>query len=95
MIARPMDMNNGMFNLRLEPITRIDENTLVQSIVVTEAARTLIVFSGATIIPDTPEFYNKYTELLKFISSQKIPWIESKNFGCKDRRIYCNDDRNR
>ena len=33
-----------------------------------EAARTLITFSGATIIPDIPEFYQKYPELLKFIA---------------------------
>lgn len=83
MIAGPIDMNNGMFDLRQGPTTRIDENTPVPSTVVSEAARTLIVFSGATIIPDIPEFYNKYPELLKFISSQKMPWIESKTLDGK------------
>lgn len=78
MIAGPIDMNNGMFDLRQGPTTRIDENTPVPSTLVSEAARTLIVFSGVTIIPDIPEFYNKYPELLEFISSQEMPWVESK-----------------
>ncbi|WP_300226409.1 glycoside hydrolase family 97 catalytic domain-containing protein [uncultured Bacteroides sp.] len=77
MIAGPIDMNNGMFDLRQGPTTRVDENKPVPSTVVSEAARTLIVFSGATIIPDIPEYYQKYPELLKFISSQEMPWLES------------------
>ena len=76
-IAGPIDMNNGMFDLRQGPTTRVDENKPVPSTVVSEAARTLIVFSGATIIPDIPEYYQKYPELLKFISSQEMPWLES------------------
>jgi alpha-glucosidase len=48
---------------------------------VSEAARTLIVFSGATIIPDIPEFYRKYPDLLNFIASQKMPWLESKTLS--------------
>lgn len=83
MIAGPIDMNNGMFDLRQGPTTRIDENKPVPSTVVSEAARTLIVFSGATIIPDIPEFYNKYPELLEFISSQKMPWVESRTLDGK------------
>lgn len=83
MIAGPIDMNNGMFDLRQGPTTRVDENTPVPSTVVSEAARTLIVFSGATIIPDIPEYYNKYPELLQFISSQKMPWLESRTLGGK------------
>ena len=78
MIAGPIDMNNGMFDLRQGKTTRVDENKPVPSTLVSEAARTLIVFSGATIIPDIPEFYRKYPDLLRFIASQQMPWIESK-----------------
>ena len=78
MIAGPIDMNNGMFDLRQGNTTRIDENKPVPSTLVSEAARTLIVFSGATIIPDIPEFYKKYPDLLRFIAAQKMPWLESK-----------------
>lgn len=78
MIAGPIDMTNGMFDLRQGHTDRIDESQPVPSTVVSEAARTAIVFSGATIIPDIPEYYNKYPSLLRFISSQKMPWVESK-----------------
>jgi alpha-glucosidase len=78
MLAGPIDMNNGMFDLRQGNTTRVDENKPVPSTLVSEAARTLIVFSGATILPDIPEYYRKYPALLEFISAQKMPWIESK-----------------
>jgi len=81
MIAGPIDMNNGMFDLRQGNTTRVDEKKPVPSTVVSEAARTLIVFSGATIIPDIPEFYKKYPALLRFISAQKMPWLESKTLA--------------
>lgn len=81
MAAGPIDMNNGMFDLRQGKTTRVDENQPVPSTLVSEAARTLIVFSGATIIPDIPEYYRKYPDLLKFIASQKMPWLESKTLA--------------
>lgn len=78
MVAGPLDMNNGMFDLRQGPTTRVDNNQECPSTVVSEAARTLITFSGATILPDIPEYYKKYPELLDFIASQKMPWKESR-----------------
>lgn len=81
MVAGPIDMNNGMFDLRQGKTTRVDENQPVPSTLVSEAARTLIVFSGATIIPDIPEYYRKYPDLLRFIAAQKMPWLESKTIG--------------
>lgn len=81
MLAGPIDMNNGFFDLRQGPTTRVDNPMECPSTVVAEAARTLITFSGATIIPDIPEFYQKYPELLKFIASQQMPWRESKTLS--------------
>lgn len=78
MVAGPLDMNNGMFDLRQGPTTRVDENTPVPSTLVSEAARTLVVFSGTTILPDIPEFYRAYPPLLDFLSSQQMPWKESR-----------------
>jgi alpha-glucosidase len=80
-IAGPIDMNNGMFDLRQGKTTRVDNNQEVPSTLVSEAARTLIVFSGATIIPDIPEYYQKYPALLRFLSAQKMPWLESKTLA--------------
>ena len=81
MLAGPIDMNNGFFDLRQGPTTRVDNPQECPSTLVAEAARTLITFSGATIIPDIPEFYQKYTELLRFIASQQQPWCESKTLS--------------
>ncbi len=83
MVAGPLDMNNGMFDLRQGPTTRIDENQPVPSTLVSEAARTLIVFSGVTILPDIPEYYKKYPVLLQFLSAQKMPWKESRTLAGK------------
>lgn len=81
MVAGPIDMNNGMFDLRQGNTTRIDENQPVPSTLVSEVARTLIVFSGATILPDIPEYYKKYPALLDFLSAQKMPWKESRTLA--------------
>lgn len=81
MLAGPLDMNNGFFDLRQGKTTRVDNPMAVPSTLVAEAARTLITFSGATIIPDIPEFYQKYPELLRFIANQQMPWRESKTLS--------------
>lgn len=83
MVAGPLDMNNGMFDLRKGNTTRTDESQPVPSTLVSEAARTLVVFSGATILPDIPEYYRKYPALLDFISAQKMPWLESRTLDGK------------
>ena len=44
MVAGPIDMNNGMFDLRQGHTTRVDESQPVPSTLVSEAARTLIAF---------------------------------------------------
>jgi len=80
-VSGPIDMNNGMFDLRQGRTTRVDNNQEVPSTVVSEAARTLIVFSGATIMPDIPEYYEKYPALLRFLAAQKMPWLESKTLA--------------
>lgn len=78
MIAGPIDMNNGFMDLRQGRTTRVDNNQEVHSTVSGEMARTLITYSGVTIIPDIPEYYEKYPSLLRFLSAQKMPWKESK-----------------
>ncbi|WP_071133576.1 glycoside hydrolase family 97 protein [Millionella massiliensis] len=81
MVAGPLDMNNGMFDLRQGNTTRVDESQPVPSTLVAEAARTQIVFSGATILPDIPEYYRKYPSLLNFLSAQRMPWRESRTLA--------------
>lgn len=81
MVAGPLDMNNGMFDLRQGRTTRTDCNLEVPSTLASEAARTLVTFSGATIIPDIPEYYQKYPALLRFLSAQQMPWKESRTLA--------------
>ncbi|MBI5380264.1 MAG: glycoside hydrolase family 97 catalytic domain-containing protein [Opitutae bacterium] len=75
MLAGPLDMNNGLADLT--QAGRVDEPSPVPSTLAAEAARTLIVFSGATIIPDIPEHYRKHPELIQFIAAERMPWRES------------------
>jgi alpha-glucosidase len=79
MLAGPIDMNNGLMDMTQQG--RVDNPMPVPSTITAEAARTLITFSGATIIPDIPEYYNKYPELLRFISAEKMPWQESRTIS--------------
>jgi len=79
MLAGPLDMNNGLADLT--QAGRVDHGVPVPSTLTAEVARTLIVFSGATIIPDIPEYYRKHPELLRFIAAQQMPWRESKTLA--------------
>ncbi len=77
MVAGPIDQNNGFLELHQGRTTRKDNNQEVPSTVTGEIARTLITWSGATVIPDIPEYYRKYPALLEFLSAEKQPWQES------------------
>jgi alpha-glucosidase len=79
MLAGPLDMNNGLADLTQKG--RKDHGVPVPSTLAAEIARTLIVFSGATVIPDIPEYYRKHPELLRFIAAQQMPWRESKTLA--------------
>ena len=88
MLAGPLDMTNGIFDLMRSRPTHVDKadqnmynyvyKTDVPSTVTSEAARTLITFSGITVIPDVPENYSKFPELFSFIAAEKMPWKQSK-----------------
>lgn len=77
MIAGPIDQNNGFMELHQGRTTRKDNNQEVPSTASAEIARTMITWSGATVIPDIPEYYQKYPELLSFLAAEKQPWRES------------------
>lgn len=77
MVAGPVDMNNGFMELHQGRTTRKDNNQEVPSTATAEIARTMITWSGATVIPDIPEYYRKYPRLLEFLSAEKQPWKES------------------
>ena len=81
-IAGPLDGNHGLFahkNATDRP--RIFQE--VPSTIVAEAARTLILYSGLTVIPDAADAYREHLDLFGFISAQKQPWKQSKTIGGK------------
>lgn len=79
MLAGPIDMCNGFADLT--QAGRVDEPSPVPSTLTGEMARTLIVFSGGTVIPDIPENYRKHPELLQFLADEKMPWRQSKTLS--------------
>lgn len=81
MLAGPIDMNNGFFELHQGKTTRTDNPQEVPATLAAEAARTLITYSGVTILPDIPEYYRLYPSLLRYLSAQKMPWRESKTLS--------------
>ncbi|MDO5968705.1 glycoside hydrolase family 97 catalytic domain-containing protein [Flavivirga aquimarina] len=81
-IQGPLDMNNGNFDLI--GINRGDRQkgpkkpNSYYATVVSEAARTLIIFSGLVCLPDAPEAYNKKSDLFEFIEKMPVgKWDES------------------
>lgn len=81
MIAGPIDMNNGMFALNTAHKHRPRVFRPIPSTIVGECARTLITFSGQTIVLDAPDYFAAHPELFDFLASQKQPWIESKTIA--------------
>ncbi len=82
-IQGPMDMNNGNFDIvgikRGDRIKGPRERGRYFTTVVSETARTLVVFSGLVCIPDAPEAYLAKADLFEFI--RRLPvgrWDESR-----------------
>ena len=74
-------MNNGFMELHQGRTTRKDNSQEVPSTATGEIARTMITWSGATVIPDIPEYYHKYPKLLEFLAAEKQPWRESRTLA--------------
>ena len=84
MLAGPLDMNNGMFDLVNSKEQRPKVFKQVNSTILAEAARTLITYGGGvTVLPDAADSYRIHQELFRFISRQKLPWTESKTLDSR------------
>lgn len=82
-IQGPLDMNNGNFDIIginsgiRQKGPRMKGSYLTT--VVSEAARTLIIFSGLVCIPDAPEAYLAKEDLFEFIQKQPVGrWDETR-----------------
>ncbi len=78
MVAGPLDMNNGMFELNNPAKTRPRVFRNINTTVVAECARVMITFSGVAILPDCPEAYMAKADLFAFLSALPMTWDETK-----------------
>jgi alpha-glucosidase len=93
MLAGPLDMCNGLYTLRNPAETRPKIFRNVDTTVAAETARTMITFSGMSIIPDTPEAYEAKGDLFEFLGALPMKWDETRilygeigEFICTARR---------
>jgi alpha-glucosidase len=77
-IAGPVDRNHGMFDHEKSMAERPRMFAELYSTIIAEAARTLILYSGLTVVPDSPDSYREHLELFRFIAAQKQPWRQSR-----------------
>jgi len=80
-LAGPVDMCNGLLDLTHSLAQRPKIFKQVDSTIVAEAARTLIVFSGLTVVPDSADAYRAHPDLFAFIAAQQMPWDESRTLA--------------
>jgi alpha-glucosidase len=81
-LSGPLDQCNGAYDLHginqgereKGPIKKDSYN----STVVSETARTLVIFSGLITLPDAPEEYQKKADLFEFIRHMPATWDESR-----------------
>lgn len=77
----PLDQANGNFGIKSinagEREKGPNRRNSYVSTVVSELARTLIVFSGVITIPDAPEEYRKKADLFEFLKQMPATWDET------------------
>lgn len=85
----PVDMCNGMFDLDHSTKDRPKMFKELYSTIVAEAARTLLIYSGLTVVPDSADSYRKHRDLFEFIAAQKQPWKESRTLSGEMGEYIC------
>ena len=81
-ITGPLDQSNGNFGINSinagvrEKGPR--QTNSYNATVVSEVARTLVIFSGLVTLPDAPEEYRKKSDLFQFLKEMPATWDESK-----------------
>jgi alpha-glucosidase len=81
MLGGPLDMCNGLFDMTHSLRQRPKIFEQLDSTIVAEAARTLISYSGLTVLPDSADMYREHGELFDYIAAQKQPWAESRTLS--------------
>jgi hypothetical protein len=81
-LTGPLDMANGNFGLNSINAGERQKGPRKQnsyiSTVVSEVARTLVVYSGIITLPDAPEEYLKKADLFEFLKQMPATWDDTK-----------------
>ena len=78
MLAGPLDMVNGYFDLDNLSDRENGRTSEVYSTVTTEIARILITYTGLTVLPDAAEEYMEKDDLFEFVRRlPNAPWDET------------------
>jgi alpha-glucosidase len=78
MLAGPLDMCNGLYTLKNPAADRPKVFENVNTTIVAETARTMITFSGLSILPDCPEAYKARADLFDYLSRLPMTWDETR-----------------
>jgi alpha-glucosidase len=78
MLAGPLDMCNGLYTLKDPQRDRPRVFKNIDSTLVAETARVMIVYSGMPILPDTPEAYSERDDLFDFLRRLPMTWDETR-----------------
>ena len=79
MYAGPLDMQHGFYSFESDYLNeRFQAKAKLYSTVAGETARTLITFSGLTILSDHDAAYNAKADLFEFIAGQPANWDETR-----------------
>jgi alpha-glucosidase len=86
-LVGPLDMANGNFGLQSinagERKKGPSQNNSYISTVVSEVARTLVIYTGLITLPDAPEEYMKKADLFEFLKQMPGLWDESRVLNSK------------
>lgn len=78
MLAGPLDMTNGLYDLDSAYEERPKVFEEVYSTVAAETARPLIVFTGLNVLHDHGDAYAKKAEMFEFLRSLPMKWDETR-----------------
>ena len=84
-LAGPVDQCNGVYDLNAinEHGREKSPRNPLNSTVVSETARTLVIFTGLLVLPDAPEAYEQKDDLFDFIRRMPATWDDSRVLGCE------------
>ena len=86
-LSGPLDMSNGNFGIRSINAGEREKgprkkNSYI-STVVSEVARTLVIYTGLVMLPDAPEEYLKKADLFEFLKVMPATWDETRVLNSK------------